>query len=261
MRRIQAIAWNTFREAVRNKILYSLLFFALLIILSALAMGNLTLHEEVRMTRDIGLFGIDAFGVIIAIFVGVNLLYKELDLKTVYTILPKPLHRWEFVLGKWLGMLLTLAVQMAVMGMVLALTLSFQEAHFDVPTAKAVWLLFINVMLVTSIAVFFSAFSSPFLSGFFALGCFVVGRSVPDIRALAAKLDPAARWLLDTGCTLVPNLNLFYPSGAIVGADSVSVHRDLVGASYMLSATVYGVAYSLIVLVLAMLIFRKRDFV
>ena len=104
MRRIQAIAWNTFREAVRNKILYSLLFFAVLIILSALAMGNLTLHEEVRMTRDIGLFGIDAFGVIIAIFVGVNLLYKELDLKTVYTILPKPLHRWEFVLGKWLGM-------------------------------------------------------------------------------------------------------------------------------------------------------------
>ena len=261
MRRIQAIAWNTFREAVRNKILYSLLFFALLIILSALAMGNLTLHEEVRMTRDIGLFGIDAFGVIIAIFVGVNLLYKELDLKTVYTILPKPLHRWEFVLGKWLGMLLTLAVQMAVMGMVLALTLSFQDAHFDVPTAKAVWLLFINVMLVTSIAVFFSAFSSPFLSGFFALGCFIVGRSVPDIRALAEKLGPAARWLLDAGCTLAPNLNLFYPSGAIVGADPVSVHHDFVGASYMLSVTVYGVAYSLIVLVLAMLIFRKRDFV
>jgi ABC-type transport system involved in multi-copper enzyme maturation permease subunit len=137
MRRIQAIAWNTFREAVRNKILYSLLFFALLIILSALAVGNLTLHEEVRMTRDIGLFGIDAFGVIIAIFVGVNLLYKELDLKTVYTILPKPLNRWEFVLGKWLGMLLTLAVQMSVMGLVLAMTLWMQGAAFDIPTVAA----------------------------------------------------------------------------------------------------------------------------
>ncbi len=261
MTRILAIAWNTFREAVRNKILYSLLFFALLIILSALAMGSLTLHEEVRMTRDIGLFGIDAFGVIIAIFVGVNLLYKELDLKTVYTILPKPLHRWEFVLGKWLGMLLTLAVQMGVMGLVLGVTLAIQGGHFDVPMIKAVWLLFVNVMLVTSIAVLFSAFSSPFLSGFFALGCFLVGRSVPDIRALAPKLGGAGQTVLETICSVIPNMHLFYPSGAIVGAERVSVHHELVSIGYVATATAYGVAYSLAVLILAMLIFRKRDFV
>jgi hypothetical protein len=126
---------------------------------------------------------------------------------------------------------------------------------------KAVWLLFVNVMLVTSIAVFFSAFSSPFLSGFFALGCFVVGRSVPDIRALAARLGPLGKTVLETGSTLIPNMHLFYPSGAIVGAEEVSVHRDFVGASYLLTTTGYGVAYSLIVLILAMLIFRKRDFV
>ncbi len=261
MNRITAIAWNTFREAVRNKILYSLLFFAVLIILSALAIGNLTLHEEVRTIRDVGLFGIDIFGVIIAIFVGVNLLYKELDLKTVYTILPKPLWRWEFVLGKWLGMLLTLAVQMTVMGAVLASVLALEGARFDVPMVKAVWLLFINVMLVTSIAVFFSAFSSPFLSGFFSLGCFVVGRSVPDIRALGAKMGPGAKTVLDFFCNLMPNLHLFYPSGAIVGAEELSVHRQFVGLDYLVSATGYGVAYSLVVLVLAMVIFRKRDFV
>jgi ABC-type transport system involved in multi-copper enzyme maturation permease subunit len=261
MNRIAAIAWNTFREAVRNKILYSLLFFAVLIILSAVAIGNLTLHEEVRTIRDVGLFGIDIFSVIIAIFVGVNLLYKELDLKTVYTILPKPLYRWEFVLGKWLGMLLTLAVQMAVMGAVLAIVLAAEGASFDVPTAKAVWLLFINVMLVTSIAVLFSAFSSPFLSGFFALGCFVVGRSVPDIRALGGKMGPGSKAILDFLCNLMPNLHLFYPSGAIVGAEDLSVHRQFVSPEYILSATGYGVAYSLVILALAMLIFRKRDFV
>jgi ABC-type transport system involved in multi-copper enzyme maturation permease subunit len=261
MNRIRAIAWNTFREAVRNKILYSLLFFAVLIIMSALAIGNLTLHEEVRTIRDIGLFGIDIFGVIIAIFVGVNLLYKELDLKTVYTILPKPLWRWEFVLGKWLGILLTLAVQMVVMGIVLGIVLAMEDAHFDVPTAKAIWLLFVNVMLVTSIAVFFSAFSSPFLSGFFSLGCFVVGRSVPDIRALGEKVGPGAKGVLDLFCNVVPNLHLFYPSGSIVGAEEVSVHRQFVGADYLLSATAYGVAYSVVVLVFAMMIFRKRDFV
>ena len=261
MNRIIAIAWNTFREAVRNKILYSLLFFAVLIILSALAIGNLTLHEEVRTIRDIGLFGIDIFGVIIAIFVGVNLLYKELDLKTVYTILPKPLRRWEFVLGKWLGILLTLSVQMLVMGIVLGIVLATEDAHFDVPTAKAIWLLFINVMVVTSIAVFFSAFSSPFLSGFFSLGCFVVGRSVPDIRALGEKAAPGAKTVLNGFCNVMPNLHLFYPSGSIVGAEEVSVHRQFVGVDYILSATAYGVAYSVVVLILAMMIFRKRDFV
>jgi hypothetical protein len=89
----------------------------------------------------------------------------------------------------------------------------------------------------------------------------MVGRSVPDIRALAAKLGPLAKTVLDTGCNLIPNMHLFYPSGAIVGAEEVSVHRDFVGASYLLTTTGYGVAYSLIVLILAMLIFRKRDFV
>jgi ABC-type transport system involved in multi-copper enzyme maturation permease subunit len=261
MRRVLAIARNTFREAVRNKVLYSLLFFALLIIVSALAVGRLSLYEEIRMTRDIGLYGIDMFGVIIAIFVGVNLLYKELDLKTVYTILPKPLHRWEFVLGKWLGMLLTLAVQMAVMGLVLGVTLAVQGARVDVPTAKALWLLFVNVVVVTSIAVFFSAFSSPFLSGFFALGFFVVGRSVPEVRALAAASGPATRRALEAAAVALPNLHLFYPSGTIIGSERVSVHAELVNASYLASTTVYGLAYSIVVLVLAMLIFTRRDFV
>jgi ABC-type transport system involved in multi-copper enzyme maturation permease subunit len=259
--RVWAIARNTFREAVRNKILYSLLFFAVLLILSALALGQLSLHEEIRTTRDVGLFGIDLFGVVIAIFVGVNLLYKELDLKTVYTILPKPLRRWEFVLGKWLGMLLTLAVQMAVMGLVLGVTLALQGARFDVPMAKALWLLYVNVMVVTSVAVLFSAFSSPFLSGFFALGFFVLGRSVPELRALASKSGPAMKALLEGGATVVPNLHLFYPSGAIIGAEHVSVHGQFVSGGYLLWTTGYGVGYSLVVLILAMLIFRKRDFV
>ena len=262
MRRVFAIARNTFREAVRNKILYSLLFFAVLLILSALAVGSLSLHEEVRMTRDMGLFGIDIFGVIIAVFVGVNLLYKELDLKTVYTILPKPIHRWEFVFGKWLGMLLTLVVQVSVMGLVLAGTLAAQGAGLDGPTVKALWLLYVNVVVVTSIAVFFSAFSSPFLSGFFALGCFIVGRSVPDIRALGAQIgDGGARTFLDGAAMLLPNLHLFYPSGTIIGSETVSVHGNFVSAGYLMWTTLYGLGYSAIVLVLAMLVFRKRDFV
>jgi ABC-type transport system involved in multi-copper enzyme maturation permease subunit len=258
---IAAIARNTFREAARNKVLYSLLFFAVLLILSALALGELSLDEEVRMTRDLGLFGVDLFSVLIAIFVGVNLLYKELDLKTVYTILPKPIARWEFVLGKWLGMLITLALQIAVMGAVLALTTVAEGAPVDAAIVKALWLLLVNVMVVTSVAILFSSFSSPFLSGFFSLGVFVVGRSVPDIRLVAARAGGALARTVDLASYLVPNLHLFYPSGAIVGAQHVSIHGQYVGAGYLFSATLYGVGYSTLVLGLAMLIFRRRDFV
>jgi ABC-type transport system involved in multi-copper enzyme maturation permease subunit len=261
VRRIVAIARNTFREAIRNKILYSLLFFAVLLIVSALAMGKLTLHEEVRVTRDVGLFGIDLFGVIIAVFVGTNLLYKELDLKTVYAILPKPIARWEFVLGKWLGMLLTLAVQVGLMGLVLGGALAVQGVLFDVPTAKALWLLYINVTVVTSIAVFFSAFSSPFLSAFFTLGCFVVGRSVPEIQSLAEQMGGTGRAVVEVMLLALPHLHLFFPSGAIAGAETVSVHGDFVSARYLLWTTAYGVGFSVAVLLLAMLIFRRRDFV
>jgi ABC-type transport system involved in multi-copper enzyme maturation permease subunit len=258
---ILAIARNTFREAARNKILYSLLFFAVLLILSAVAVGALSLNEEVRMTRDIGLFGIDLFSVLIAIFVGVNLLYKELDLKTVYTILPKPIARWQFVLGKWLGMLLTLGIQIAVMGVVLALTLLAQGGHPDSAITRALWLLFVNVTIVTSVALLFSSFSSPCLSGFFSLGVFVVGRSVPDLRQIAARAGGGASGFIDAVAAVLPNLHLFYPSGAIIGADQAAAAGQWVGISYLAWTTLYGFGYSLIVLALSMFIFTRRDFV
>jgi ABC-type transport system involved in multi-copper enzyme maturation permease subunit len=258
---VLAITRNTFREAARNKILYSLLFFAVLLILSAVAVGELSLNEEVRMTRDIGLFGIDLFSVLIAVFVGVNLLYKELDLKTVYTILPKPISRWQFVLGKWLGMLATLGIQIVVMGVVLALTLLAQGGQPDAALTKSLWLLFVNVMIVTSVALLFSSFSSPFLSGFFALGVFVVGRSVPDLRQLAARAGGGARGAVDVVAAVLPNLHLFYPSGAVIGAQNTALSGQLLGPGYMAWTTLYGLTYSLLVLGLSMIIFARRDFV
>lgn len=271
MRRIAAVARNTFREAARNKVMYSLLFFALALIVSALALGELSVHEERRMVRDVGLSGIDVFSVLIAIFVGVNLLYKELALKTVYTILPKSIARWEFVLGKWLGVMATLLVQIAVMGAVLALTLLVQaggagpdaagRSALDAALPKALWLFAMNVAIVTSVAMLFSAFTSPFLSGLFSLGVFVVGRQVPDLRQVAGRVGGGLGSALNGLAAVLPNLNLFVPSGTIVDAQRVSVHGQFVGAGYLGSVTAYALGYSALVLGLAMLIFRRRDFV
>jgi ABC-type transport system involved in multi-copper enzyme maturation permease subunit len=263
VRRIVAVARNTFREAARNKILYSLLFFALALIASALALGQLSVHEERRMIRDVGLFGVDLFSVLIAIFVGANLLYKELALKTVYTILPKPIARWEFVLGKWLGVMATLMIQIVVMGVAVALTLAAQGGRDAVDGAllKALWLLLMNVTVITSVAMLFSSFSSPFLSGLFSLGVFVVGRSIPDVHALALRLGGGAGRALAAACAVLPNLHLFTPSGTVVGGEHVSVHGVFVGPAYLAWTSAYAIGYSALVLGLAMLIFRRRDFV
>src|SRR5262249_20962627 len=156
------------------------------------------------------------FGVLIAIFVGVNLVYKELDRKTVFSLISKPIHRYEFILGKFVGMVLTLAVQVAIMSAVLFAILGIEEAPIHGDLVRAISLLFIEVIVVTAVAVLFSSFTSPFLSGVFTLGVFLVGRSTPELRELIFKLpQPALRHALSLALGIVPDLHIFYVSGAM----------------------------------------------
>jgi ABC-type transport system involved in multi-copper enzyme maturation permease subunit len=262
MNRVVAIALNTFREAIRNKILYSLLFFAVALIALTMAIGQVSLHEELRVTRDLGLGGIALFGVLIAIFVGVNLVYKELDRKTVFSLIPKPLHRYEFILGKFAGMVLTLAVQVAIMSAVLFCVMLLQGGEIEQAVVRAIVLLFVEVMVITAVAVLFSSFSSPFLSGVFTLGLFVVGRSTPELRQLIGKIgSPAARGTLSGVMHLIPDLNIFYVSGSMVDGRYVSVQGTYVDWSYVATASAYGLAYAGCALVLAIVIFSRRDFI
>lgn len=264
MNRIIAIAHNTFREAMRNKVLYTIVVFACLLILSAWAVGQLSLHEEIRVTRDLGLGGISLFGIVLAVFVGVNLVHKEIDRKTVYALIPKPIRRWEFIVGKFIGMLLTLAAQMLLMTLVLWLTLRVQGGSFDGIIVRALLLLFVQVLVVTAIAVFFSTFTTPFLSGLYTAGLFVIGRSLPDLQALVtAKIQwPPAQATVLTAMRALPDLHLFYISGAMVGDKQVSVNSStFVDWSYVAWSSGYGTLYAICVLALAMLAFSKRDFV
>jgi len=260
--RVVALGLNTFREAVRNRVLYSLLFFAVALILSALALGQLSVHEEGRVTRDLGLGGISLFGVLIAIFVGVNLVYKEIDKKTVFSLVPKPIHRWELILGKFFGMSVTLAVQIVIMGAFLALVLVIQGAEVEPAILRAIVLIFLELVVVTSIAILFSSFSSPFLSGAFTLGLFVIGRSLPELRELVAKLEiGGAREVIRAGLHLVPDLRLFFVSGSMVDGRYVSVHGDFIAWSYVGAAGLYALGYAAVALCLASIFFSRRDFV
>jgi ABC-type transport system involved in multi-copper enzyme maturation permease subunit len=259
--RIGAIALNTFREAIRNKVLYLLLLFAIGLIAFALALGQMSLHEELRVTRDLGLGGIALFGVLIAIFVGVNLVYKELDKKTVFSLIPKPIRRFEFVLGKYAGMVLTLAVQVAIMSAVLFLVLWVQGSGIEEPVVRAIVLLFVEVMVITSVAVLFSTFASPILSGAFTLGLYVIGRSTPELRELAGKLHAAPlRALAGGALRLVPDLHVFYVSGSMVEGQYASVHGSYVDWPYVATGAAYGLLYAACALALAVLFFARRDF-
>jgi hypothetical protein len=266
MTRIAAIALNTFREAVRNKVLYALLFFAVALIAFALVLGQMSLNEELRITRDVGLGGTALFSVLISIFVGVNLVYKELDRKTVFVLIPKPIHRYELVLGKFVGMVLTLAVQVAIMSAVLFLVMAIQGGSVagavEAPVVRAIVLLFAQVIVTTAVAVLFSSFSTPFLSGVFTLGIFVVGRSTPELRELIAKLPAGGLKLaLGAGLRLFPDLHLFYVSGSLVGGHYATVHADYVDWGYVAVASGYGLGYAGCALALAMLLFSRRDFI
>ena len=264
MNRIVAFALNTFREAMRNKLLYTILIFACILILSSSAAGQFSLHEEVRVTRDFGLAGMWLFGVVLSIVGGVNLLYQEIERKTVYALIPKPIHRWHFIAGKYLGLALTLMAQMGLMALVLSIALLLQGGAPDAVLARALLLIYCEVLVVTAVAVLFSSFSTPLLSGLYAAGITACGHFTPELRALIAsklKDDPGLARGLSAATQVIPDLHLFFVSGSMLDGKHVSVHGLFVSWIYVAETAAYGLSFAACVLLLSMVVFSRRDFV
>ncbi|MBI4619765.1 MAG: ABC transporter permease [Desulfobacterales bacterium] len=252
--KIRAIMINTFREAIRDKVLYSLLFFALLMIGGSILLGRLTIGENIKIIKDMGLASISIFGMLIAIFVGIGLVYKEIDKKTIYTVIAKPVHRYQFLLGKYLGLILTLLVEVAIMSFGLLLLVLSYEGHAELSILKAILLIFFELMTITAVAILFSSFSTPILSGLFTLAVYIVGHLSRDLLAFGAKSENAMiKYSTAFIYYSLPNLDNFNIKGKIV-------HQALVSWEYLSFAMLYGVLYISITLLLSMVIFQKRDF-
>jgi ABC-type transport system involved in multi-copper enzyme maturation permease subunit len=261
--RLWAIALNTFREATRNRVLYVLVLFAAGLMAFSLVLGELSLHEEVRVIKDIGLAGISAVGLVIALFLGVNLLSKELDKKTVYFVIPKPLHRHEFLLGKFLGLAVTLVVLVVLMAAILAIVLGFADGRHDVALLRAEMLVVFELLLVTAVALLFSSFSSPYLSAMFTASFWIIGRNSAELRAFATSkklVDTPLGTVLEGVGAVLPDFHLFYVSGASLGGATVSIHDSFVDWAYVVDAGLYAAAYGGLCLVLAMVLLARRDF-
>lgn len=259
--RVWAIALNTFREATRNRVLYVLVMFAVGLMAFSIVLGELSLHEEVRVIKDIGLGGISVVGLVISLFLGVNLLSKELDRKTVFFVIPKPLHRHEFLLGKYLGMAVTLGVLVVVMAMTLAAVLATQGGTHDLALLRAETLVLLELGLVLAVALLFSSFSSPYLSAMFTAGLWIVGRNSGELRTFATgKLaDTPLGGLLSSIASVVPDFHVFFVSGGTLGDTPVSIHGGFVGWSYVGEAALYAGAYGGACLAIATVLFSRRD--
>lgn len=252
--KIGIIALNTFREAIRDKILYNLLLFALLMIGGSVFLGTLTTGEQVKVVKDMGLACISLFGVLISVMVGIGLVYKEIDRRTIYTILAKPIRRSEFLLGKYLGLMLTISLNVVVMSAGLLGILRVLEGAFPWILLKAVLLILVELMVVTSIALLFSTFSTPFLSALFTLGLYVIGHLSQEFRLLGARSeDPLTRGFTSALYYLLPNLQNFNIKGEVV-------HGVPVAPSFICFSVIYGMLYMAIILMTASAIFRRRDF-
>ncbi len=252
--KVYAIAINTFKEVIRDKIFYSLVFFALLLLGASMLLSTLTLGERSKIIEDLSLSSIEIFGVIISIFVGIGLVGKELEKKTIYIIISKPIKRWQFLLGKYLGLALVLLSYISVMTACYMLELKFYLNELPWQTLMAVLLIYVELLTVTASAILFSTFSTPTLSASYALALYVIGHMTEDLRGLAAKTGQAGvKAVLNFVYYFLPNLEDF-------DIKAKTVHAIPVSAEYILMSVSYGLMYVMAILALSVLIFQRRNF-
>ncbi len=251
---IGVIALNAFRESLRDKILYNLVLFAGLLIGLSVLLADLSITEHHKVIADMGLAAINLIGVIIAMFVGISLVNKEIERRTIYTIMARPISRTLFIMGKYFGLALTLSVNMVVMLAVFLLTLWLYHVPIERSLFQAVQLMFVEILVVTAIALFFSTFTSSTLSAIFTLGLYVIGHLTADLRTMVANSEGGVGKIVVTLLYyLCPNLEMLNIKGqAAVG---VAAAPD-----YMLLASLYGLLYAGVLVTGACLVFQRRDF-
>jgi len=253
--RIIHIASNTFREAVRDRVLYNLIVFALLISGAAVLVGQISIDIERLVVINLGLTAISLFGTVIAILIGIGLVSKEIEKRTLYTVLSRPVERWEFIVGKFFGLAGTLGVNtffmaLGVFGALLYVSHHFQRSDFWV--LVALYFVVLEFLIMTALALLFSSFSGPLMSAVFAFALFVIGSFAEDLRGFAAMTHGITRWLAIGAAHLVPNFSALNIISSVAHEQPVSGHLVLFN-------TAYALFYAGMVLCGAVLIFERRN--
>lgn len=253
--RIFSIASNTFREAVRDRVLYNLIAFAVLLSGAAILVGQISIDIEKLVVINLGLTAVSLFGVVIAIFIGIGLVSKEIEKRTLYTVLSRPVRRWEFIVGKFFGLAGTLAVNtffMAIGVFGALLYVAHKFAGTDSLILVALYFIILQFLIICSLALLFSSFSSPLLSAVFAFSLFVIGSFADDLRGFAALTHGVTRWIGTGAAYLVPNFSALNVVSAVA-------HQQSISGELIVQNTLYALFYTAMVLGGAILIFDRRN--
>lgn len=255
---VYLIALNTYREAVRNKILYSVIFFAFVLVGVSAFFGSVSIGSQERVIKDFGLFSLSFFGAIITILSGITLLNKEVKQKTIYNILSKPVARWQFILGKHLGLTSTVITLLLGMGVSLVVFSACFEGRIDWLLFQALYFVSLEIAVIAAIAIFFSSVVvTTTLTGIFTLGFYIAGRSIAYLNYFVSNPDfgsPALTGLIKVLYWIVPDLSVFSVEDQLVyGVAASSGQFGL--------ALIYALSYCSIALFFAALIFEKRELV
>jgi ABC-type transport system involved in multi-copper enzyme maturation permease subunit len=253
--RVLHIAINTFREAVRDRVLYNLIAFALLMSGAAVLVGTISIGIERLVVINLGLTAVSLFGMVIAILVGIGLVAKEIEKRTLYTVLSRPVRRWEFIAGKFFGLSGTLAVNTFFMAMGVFLALLYVSHHFqssDTTVLIALYFIVLQLLIITALALLFSSFSSPLLSAIFAFSLFVIGSFAEDLRGFAKMTHGVAGWFATGAAYLVPNLSA-------LNVINQAAHGQHVAWQLTFYNTAYALFYTIAILSGAVLIFERRN--
>jgi len=253
--KVLAIAGITFKEAKRDRILYLLFVFGAAAIIASRVMAVLTVGDRVKIIKDIGLASISIFGVLIAVLIGTSLVYKEIDKKTIFTLLAKPLPRSQFILGKFLGLVLTLFIMTLVMTVIFLAVVYAHTLTIEWPMLAAVGYIFLELVLITAVAILFSTFSTPILSSIFSLSFYLIGHLTWGLKLMINKMAPGP------GKTLTRILYVFLPDLENFNFKTEVVHQLPIPPGIFVYALLYGICYTAFVLGLAILVFRRRDFI
>jgi len=253
--RIYSIASNTFREAVRDRVLYNLIAFAGLLSGAAILVGQISIDIEKLVVINLGLTAVSLFGIVIAIFIGIGLVSKEIEKRTLYTVLSRPVRRWEFIVGKFFGLAGTLAVNtfcMAIGVFGALLYVAHRFAGADSLIFVALYFIVLQFLIICSLALLFSSFSSPLLSAVFAFSLYVIGSFADDLRGFATLAHGVTRWIATGTAYLVPNFS------ALNVISSVA-HQQPISGQLILHNTLYSLFYTAMALSGAVLIFDRRN--
>lgn len=248
-----AICLNTFRETVRDKVFILLVVFALVMIIASRIFGFLSIGQELKIVEDLGLASISVFSLLVAIFVGTTLVHKEIDKRTVYTIVSKPIHRHQFITGKYAGLNLTILVNMVVMGLFLYVSVRLMHGTWSSQFDMAIVLMYVEVMVVTGLALLFSTFASPTLSAIFTFLSYIAGHLSNDMMFFGDRSQNIFVKITSTALYyILPNLSKFNVKNEVV-------HGLPIPSSFYIYSILYGLLYCAMLVIVSCFIFERKN--